>query len=53
MLAAFGAFSGVILFFIQAFGSPFAYPLRYEPGPLQRLLETDMGQVEQAAVRTR
>jgi len=42
MLACFGAFAGVILFFIQGFASPFARPFNVPPGAFMRLLETDM-----------
>jgi hypothetical protein len=43
LLSCFGAFSGLILFFIQAFASPFTAPLRTPPGAFERLLETDIG----------
>lgn len=43
MLGGFGAFAGLILFFIHAFGSPFDAPLREPPGALERLLETEIG----------
>jgi hypothetical protein len=43
LLACFGAFSGLILFFIQGFASPFTQPFRVEPGAFVRLLETDIG----------
>jgi hypothetical protein len=42
MLACFGAFAGVILFFIQGFASPFSRPFNVPPGAFLRLLETDM-----------
>jgi hypothetical protein len=43
LLSCFGAFSGLILFFIQGFASPFTQPFRTPPGAFQRLLETDIG----------
>jgi len=42
MLACLGAFSGLILFFIQGFATPFARPFNVPPGAFMRLLETDM-----------
>lgn len=44
MLGGFGAFAGLVLFFIQAFGSPFQAPLQDPPGAFERLLETEIGQ---------
>ena len=43
LLSCFGAFSGLILFFIQGFASPFTSPFRTPPGAFERLLETDIG----------
>jgi hypothetical protein len=43
MLGGFGAFAGLILFFIQAFASPFDAPLRESPGALERLIEAEIG----------
>jgi Protein of unknown function (DUF4239) len=43
LLACFGAFAGLILFFIYAFANPYSQPFRVEPKPFVRLLETDMG----------
>jgi hypothetical protein len=43
LLSCFGAFSGLILFFIQGFASPFTPPFRTPPGSFERLLETDIG----------
>jgi hypothetical protein len=43
MLACFGAFAGLILFFIQGFASPFTAPFKTPPGAFERLLETDVG----------
>jgi hypothetical protein len=43
LLACFGAFAGLILFFIQGFASPFTAPFRTPPGAFERLLETDIG----------
>jgi hypothetical protein len=43
LLSCFGAFSGLILFFIQGFASPFTPPFRTPPGAFERLLETDIG----------
>ncbi len=61
LLACFGAFSGLILFFIQGFASPFTPPFRTPPGAFDRLLETDIGttpvlaraDIEQRAARYR
>lgn len=49
MLGGFGAFAGLILFFIHAFASPFEAPLRESPGAFERLLETEIGQTPPAA----
>lgn len=43
LLSCFGAFAGLILFFIQGFASPFTQPFRTPPGAFERLLETDIG----------
>lgn len=41
LLASMGAFAGLVLFFVQAFSSPFTYPLHDPPGAFQRLLDSD------------
>ena len=41
LLASLGAYAGLVLFFVQAFASPFAYPLHDPPGAFERLLEND------------
>ncbi|UJW74079.1 bestrophin-like domain [Rhizobium sp. SL42] len=43
LLSMFGAYSGVILFFIFAFSNPFAAPGRLEPAPFLHLLKGDIG----------
>ncbi|MCG2840826.1 DUF4239 domain-containing protein [Sandaracinobacter sp. RS1-74] len=43
MLGAYGAFAGMILFFIHGFASPFGYPLKLGPAPFERLLESGFG----------
>ena len=43
LLSFFGAYSGVILFFIFAFGNPYANPGKLEPRPFEQLLRGDMG----------
>lgn len=43
LIALFGAYSGVILFFIYAFANPFQEPGRLEPLPFIHLLEGDIG----------
>lgn len=43
LLSCFGAFSGLVLFFIQGFASPFTPPFRTPAGAFERLLETDIG----------
>ncbi|TDK29913.1 DUF4239 domain-containing protein [Rhizobium deserti] len=43
LLGLFGAYSGVILFFIFAFGNPYANPGKLEPRPFQQLLDGDVG----------
>ncbi|MBE7183382.1 MAG: DUF4239 domain-containing protein [Methylobacterium mesophilicum] len=43
LFAVFGAYSGMILFFIYAFSNPFARPGRLEALPFVRLLEGDLG----------
>lgn len=45
LLALFGTYSGIILYFIFAFDNPFSLPGRLAPEPLQYLLRTDMGQL--------
>lgn len=47
LLSCFGAFAGLILFFIQGFASPFTSPFRTPPGAFERLLETDIGATPQ------
>lgn len=49
LLACFGAFSGLILFFIFAFSNPYSQPFRVEPKPFERLLQTDMGKAGRLA----
>ncbi len=41
LLASMGAFAGLVLFFVQAFSSPFTYPLHDPPRAFERLLESD------------
>jgi hypothetical protein len=41
LLATLGAYAGLLLFFVQAFSSPFTYPLHDPPGAFERLLEND------------
>lgn len=43
LFALFGAYSGVILFFIFTFGNPYANPGKLEPRPFQHLLKTNLG----------
>ncbi len=43
LLSIFGAYSGVILFFIFAFSNPFEQPGKLEPRPFLNLLEGDIG----------
>lgn len=43
LMALFGAYSGMVLFFIFAFSNPFQSPGRLEPVPFERLLEGDIG----------
>ncbi|EUB96200.1 Protein of unknown function DUF4239 [Rhizobium sp. CF080] len=43
LFSLFGAYSGVILFFIFAFANPYANPGKLEPRPFQHLLEGDIG----------
>ncbi|PZU45774.1 MAG: hypothetical protein DI568_12845 [Sphingomonas sp.] len=43
MLGAYGAFAGLILFFIHGFGSPFNHPLKLAPAPFERLLASGFG----------
>lgn len=43
LLSMFGAYSGVILFFIFAFSNPFANPGRLEPAPFEHLLQGEIG----------
>lgn len=52
MLGAYGAFAGMILFFIHAFASPFNYPLKLAPTPFERLLASGFGK-DAATVATR
>lgn len=44
MLGGFGAFAGLILFFIHSFSSPFQPPLLDPPSAFERLLEAGIGQ---------
>lgn len=43
MLGAYGAFAGLILFFIHAFASPFNHPLKLSPAPFERMLAAGFG----------
>lgn len=43
LLSLFGAYSGVILFFIFAFANPYANPGKLEPSPFVHLLSGDIG----------
>lgn len=43
LLSMFGAYSGVIMFFIFAFSNPFAAPGRLAPAPFEYLLKGDIG----------
>ncbi|GGE03558.1 hypothetical protein GCM10011390_23090 [Aureimonas endophytica] len=43
LFALFGAYSGVILFFIYGFANPFSNPGKLEPKPFLHLLEGDIG----------
>lgn len=43
LLSVFGAYSGVILFFIYAFSNPFHEPGRLDPLPFEQLLQGDLG----------
>ncbi|WP_421592106.1 hypothetical protein [Shinella sp. M27] len=45
LLSFFGAYSGVILFFIFAFSNPYANPGKLPPRPFERLLNGDVGKV--------
>lgn len=51
LMALFGAYSGMILFFIYAFSNPFQAPGRLDPAPFQRLLEGDIGRTPPAPLR--
>jgi hypothetical protein len=44
LLSIFGAYSGVILFFIYAFANPFSLPGKLEPAPFEELLDGEIGQ---------
>lgn len=44
LLAIFGTYSGIILFFIYAFANPFEQPGKLEPRPFLHLLEGEIGQ---------
>ncbi|WP_099864582.1 bestrophin-like domain [Pararhizobium haloflavum] len=43
LMSIFGAYSGVILFFIYAFANPFEQPGRLEPEAFQQLLKGEIG----------
>jgi hypothetical protein len=43
LITLFGAYAGVILFFIYGFANPFAEPGRLEPAAFERLLAGDLG----------
>lgn len=44
LLSLFGAYSGVIFFFIFAFANPFSAPGKLEPKPFEHLLRGEIGQ---------
>lgn len=44
LIALFGAYSGILLFFIYAFSNPFQEPGRLEPIAFQHLLQGEMSQ---------
>ncbi|TNC64509.1 DUF4239 domain-containing protein [Rubellimicrobium roseum] len=44
LLSLLGTYSGVILFFIFAFGNPYAAPGKLEPRPFQALLAGEIGE---------
>lgn len=46
LLSLFGAYSGVILFFIFAFGNPYSNPGKLAPRPFERLLQEDLSPVQ-------
>lgn len=39
LIAMFGAFTGIVLFFIYAFSNPYSPPAAVGPGPFERLIE--------------
>lgn len=43
MLGCYGAFAGLVLFFIDGFSNPFDQPLQVSPAPFERLLEGHVG----------
>jgi hypothetical protein len=43
LLSLFGAYSGVILFFIFAFANPYANPGKLEPRPFEHLIRGEIG----------
>ena len=43
LMSLFGAYSGMVLFFIYAFSNPFQAPSRLEPIPFQHLLDGAIG----------
>jgi hypothetical protein len=45
LLSFFGAYSGVILFFIFAFSNPYANPGKLPPRPFEHLLSGDVGKM--------
>lgn len=49
LMSLFGAYSGMVLFFIYAFSNPFQAPGRLEPVPFQRLLDGDIGRASPTA----
>ncbi len=49
LLSAFGAYAGVILFFIFVFSNPFKKPERIEPLPFEQLLQGNIGKMLPAA----
>ena len=52
MQGAYGAFVGMILFFIHGFASPFSYPLKLGAAPFERLLANGFG-TDATAVKAR
>ena len=49
MLGCYGAFAGLVLFFIDGFSNPFDKPLQVSPAPFERLLDGYVGKTPMAA----